>query len=80
MLPGIKNDLMYLLNILESIEKINLYTSDCSDAETFYYQNEQMNFNSVLNLMANIGENIGKISNELKQKLAKAILMRKNMR
>lgn len=66
MLPGIKNDLMYLLNILESIEKINLYTSDCSDAETFYYQNEQMN--------------IGKISNELKQKLAKEILTRKNIR
>jgi len=67
MLPGIKNDLMYLLNILESIEKINLYSDDCSDAETFYQKNEQMNFNATLNLMANIGENIGKLSDELKQ-------------
>ena len=33
MLPGIKNDLMYLLNILECIEKIILYSADCADAE-----------------------------------------------
>ena len=67
MLQDIKNDLMYLLNILESIEKINLYSADCSDAETFYQKNEQMNFNATLNLLANIGENIVKLSDELKQ-------------
>ncbi len=67
MLPGIKNDLMYLLNILECIEKIVLYSAACSDAEAFYEKNEQMNFNAPLNLMANMGENIGKISDELKQ-------------
>lgn len=67
MLPGIKNDLMYLLNILECIEKIILYSANCSDAEAFYENNEQMNFNATLNLLANIGENIGKISDELKQ-------------
>ncbi|OLN27447.1 HepT-like ribonuclease domain-containing protein [Desulfosporosinus metallidurans] len=37
-----------------------------SDAETFYEYNDQMNFNATLNLFANMGENIGKISNELK--------------
>lgn len=67
MLPGIKNDLMYLLNILECIEKIILYSADCSDAEAFYENKEQMNFNATLNLLANMGENIGKISDELKQ-------------
>ena len=67
MLPGIKNDLMYLLNILACIEKILLYSADCTDAEAFYDNNEQMNFNATLNLLANIGENIGKISEELKQ-------------
>ena len=67
MLPGIKNDLMYLLNILESIEKIILYSADFSDAESFYEHNEQINFNATLNLLANIGENTGKLSNELKQ-------------
>lgn len=67
MLPGIKNDLMYLLNILECIEKIILYSADCSDAEAFYENNEQMNFNATLNLLANMGETIGKISDELKK-------------
>lgn len=68
MLPGIKNDLMYLLNILESIEKIILYSKDCSDAEIFYELNDQLNFNASLNLFINIGENVSKISDELKQK------------
>lgn len=66
MLPSIKNDLMYLLNILESIEKIMLYSADCSDAESFYQVNEQMNFNATLNLLANLGENTSKLSDELK--------------
>jgi len=30
---------------LESIEKINLYSAECSDAESFYQKNEQMNYN-----------------------------------
>jgi len=67
MLPSIKNDLMFLLNILESIEKISLYSKDCPDAEAFYEMNDQLNFNASLNLFTNIGENIGKISDELKQ-------------
>lgn len=66
MLPSIRNDLMYLLNILESIEKILIYSKDCSDAETFYELNDQLNFNATLNLFANIGENVNKISKELK--------------
>jgi Uncharacterized conserved protein len=57
---------MYLLNLLECIEKILLYSKDCSNAEAFYEYNDQMNFNATLNLFANIGENIGKISDELK--------------
>ena len=44
MLPCIRNDLMYLLNLLECIEKILLYSKDCSDAEAFYEYNDQMNF------------------------------------
>jgi uncharacterized protein with HEPN domain len=64
----IKDDLVYLLNILESIEKIFLYVGNIDDAEDFYYANEQLNFNAVLNLLANIGENVKKISDELKGK------------
>ena len=67
MLQNIKNDLMYLLNILESIEKIQLYSMGCADAETFFEMNNQLNFNGALNLFTNIGENITKISDELKR-------------
>ena len=45
MLPNIKNDLMYLLNILESIEKILLYSEGFNDPEEFYQVNDQLNFN-----------------------------------
>lgn len=67
MLPDVKNDLMYLLNIIESIEKIAIYVQDCESTESFYGFNDQLNYNASLNLFANIGENSGKISEELKQ-------------
>ena len=44
-----------------------LYSRECNTAEEFYELNDQLNFNASLNLFANIGENINKISNELKQ-------------
>ncbi len=66
MLPDVKNDLMYLLNIIESIEKIAIYVKDCESAESFYSFNDQLNYNASLNLFANIGENCRKISDELK--------------
>jgi uncharacterized protein with HEPN domain len=68
MLPDIKNDLLYLLNILENIEKIFLYSKETKTAEEFYYKDEQINFNASLNLLAQIGESVTKISNELKEK------------
>jgi uncharacterized protein with HEPN domain len=40
MLPSVKNDLMYLLNILESIEKVLLYSRECNTAEEFYELND----------------------------------------
>lgn len=67
MLTSNKNDLMYLLNILESLEKILLYSKECNSAEEFYEFNEQLNFNASLNLLVNIGENVAKISEELKK-------------
>jgi uncharacterized protein with HEPN domain len=36
MLPNEKNDLLYLLNILEAIGKIWVYTKGAKDAEIFY--------------------------------------------
>jgi len=66
MLPNENNDLMYLINILEFIGKIWKYTEGINDAEELFEKNEQMNFNASLTLLANIGENISKISDKLK--------------
>ena len=66
MLPNEKNDLMYLINILEYIGKIWKYTEGINDADELFDKNEQMNFNASLTLLANIGENISKISDTLK--------------
>ncbi|AEF85220.1 hypothetical protein TREPR_3246 [Treponema primitia ZAS-2] len=67
MLPNEKNDLLYLLNILEYIGKIWKYTETVKDAEELFELNEQLNLNASLTLLANIGENVSKISNTLKQ-------------
>ncbi|MDR0303031.1 MAG: DUF86 domain-containing protein [Treponema sp.] len=66
MLPNKKNDLLYLLNILEYIGKIWKYTEKTNDAEELFELNEQMNLNASLTLLANIGENVSKITEELK--------------
>jgi len=67
MLPNEKNDLMYLLNILEYIGKIWKYTEKVNDEEELFEINEQMNLNASLTLLANIGENVSKITDKLKQ-------------
>ena len=66
MLPNEKNDLLYLLNILEYIGKIWKYTDATKDAEELFELNEQMNLNASLTLLANIGENVSKITDKLK--------------
>lgn len=71
MLPNKKNDMLYLLNILESIEKIRVYTAETQDAEAFYQLNDQLNFNASLNLLTNIGESVSKISSDLKEEYPK---------
>jgi uncharacterized protein with HEPN domain len=67
MLPNEKNDLLYLINILEYIGKIWKYVEKTNDAEELFELNEQMNLNASLTLMANIGENISKISGKIKE-------------
>jgi uncharacterized protein with HEPN domain len=67
MLPSEKNDLLYLLNILEYIGKIWKYTEKTNDAEELFELNDQMNLNASLTLLANIGENVSKITEKLKR-------------
>jgi uncharacterized protein with HEPN domain len=66
MLPNEKNDLLYLLNILEYIEKIWKYTEKTNNAEELFELNEQMNLNASLTLLVNIGENALKMTERLK--------------
>jgi uncharacterized protein with HEPN domain len=70
MLADVRNDLMYLLNILEYVGKIRKYTEKIDSPEEFYEINDQMNFNGSINLLANIGENVSRISSELKAEYA----------
>lgn len=60
------NNLIYIFTILESIEKINIYTQNLKDDEEFYYANDQMNFNAVTSLLIAIGEENKKIEQNIK--------------
>jgi len=59
-------NLIYFFTILESIEKIYIYTKDFKDDESFYEANEQMNFNAVVSLLISIGEESKKIDKKIK--------------
>ena len=67
MLPNERNDLLYMLNILEYIGKIWKYTESVKNAEELFKLNDQMNLNASLTLLANIGENASKITEKTKQ-------------
>ena len=66
MLRSIRNDLVYLLGILNSIGKIKIYSEKYVSPEEFYKANNQLNFNACLSLLVNIGECANKLSDELK--------------
>lgn len=58
MLPTTNNDLVFLLQILESISKIKMYSNEFIDAYSFFQCNDQMNFNASLLLIANTGNRL----------------------
>ncbi len=58
------NQILALLTIIESIEKIQLYSSLSKDAEDFYHDSKS--FDASMIHFINIGEMIGKLSDELK--------------
>ncbi|MGK2864005.1 MAG: HepT-like ribonuclease domain-containing protein [Chitinophagaceae bacterium] len=68
MQPHLKNDLLYLLRILEAAEKIILYAAPFLDATQFFSANDQKEFNACLNLLSQIGEQSNKLSNTLTEK------------
>lgn len=62
-----ENNLIYILTILESIEKIKIYSNKFDDADDFLWGNEQLNFNGSVNLLIAIGEESKKIDAKLKE-------------
>lgn len=68
MQPQPKNDLVYILTILEAAGKIAIYSKDFPDANAFFQSNDQLNFNASLLLIATIGDQIAKISEPTKSK------------
>jgi uncharacterized protein with HEPN domain len=66
----LKNDLLYLLRILEAIEKIVLYSNHFEDPLHFFDVNDGKEFNACMMLLSVIGEETNKISDELKEKYA----------
>ena len=59
-------NILYILTMLEAIEKIFIYSADFEDEEKFYFANKQLNFNASVNLLIAIGEENKKINEELK--------------
>ncbi|MFI5221497.1 MAG: DUF86 domain-containing protein [Bacteroidia bacterium] len=68
MQPRPENDLLYLLIILESIGKIEKYSHGFNNSVLFYQHQDQLNFNATLLLLANIGEQTSKVSDQTKEK------------
>lgn len=52
--------------MLESLGKIEVYASGFSDADAFFYTEDQVKFNASLLLLLNVGEYAGRLSDELK--------------
>lgn len=59
-------NVLYLLSILEAIEKIRVYKNGFRNANEFFEANLQKEFNATLNLLIAIGEEAKKIDDKLK--------------
>jgi uncharacterized protein with HEPN domain len=64
----IRNDLLYLLRLMEACSKIMLYAKQFTSAEDFFQANDQKEFNASLNLLSQIGEQSSRLSNTLTAK------------
>ncbi len=59
-------NMLYILTILEAIEKIKIYSQEFKDEVSFFYANKQLNFNATVNLLIACGEESKKIDKRLK--------------
>ncbi len=61
-----ENNLIYILTILEAVEKIKIYSKDYNNPDNFLWDSNQLNFNASVNLLIAIGEEVKKIDEKLK--------------
>lgn len=61
-------NLLYVLTMLEAIEKILIYTKLFTTADDFYNAEDQKSFNASVNLLIAIGEESKKIESNIKSK------------
>lgn len=70
MLREKRNDLFHLLNILESIGKIEKYVGHIPNVDEFINANDQLNYNATLTLLANLSESLSKLSDDTQSELS----------
>jgi len=63
-------NIIHLLTVLESIEKILLYTAGFKDKQSFYESGDQLQYNAVCHLLLAIGEESLKLEESLKEEMA----------
>ncbi len=61
-----RNNLVYILTMLEAIEKVFIYSREFETAQEFFTANDQLNYNASNNLLLVIGEESKKIEHNLK--------------
>lgn len=64
-------NLIYILTVLEAIEKLKIYSKEFDNAHDFWLAENQLYFNASSNLLLAIGEETAKIDDELKEKFDK---------
>lgn len=62
------NNVLYILTMLEAIEKSFIYTQKFINADDFFRTDDQLYFNATVNLLIAIGEESKKIDNEMKSR------------
>ncbi len=62
-----ERNLIYILTILEAIEKCFIYTEDIHSSDEFYQANEQLNYNACQLLLMTIGEESKKLEERIKE-------------
>lgn len=65
--PFSDKNALYLLTILEAIEKIKIYSNGFDTAESLFEAKDQMPYNGICHLLLAIGEESKKIETSLKE-------------